>query len=337
MKILFVGNMNDYTETYSKYAALKNLGHEVKSVTTKTIPFYPGITPDKSFLERILNRFNIFSDKLGVNKKIMELTLSHEFDLVWSDKALIINQKTLLWIKKHRPMIKLIFASGDNMMVKNFTGGYWEKIYKLFDFHITTKSHIIDKLKNIGCKRVLYSPKSYDKSWMFPKEQIEYKYEVAFIGSYEKERAESILYLAKCGIQVNVWGNGWKHIQSTRNLKIHDKPLYKDAMVEVICMSKINLCFLRKLAGDRHTNRTFEIPAIGGFMLGERTNEHLTFFTEGLEAEYFSDNEELLRKVKYYLRNIDKLQKIAKNGRKKCLSQEYTFEDRMSEILKKIL
>ena len=336
MKILFVGNLNEYTESYSKYVALRNLGHDVIGVSSELIPHYPGITRNMSIIDKLFNKCGIVYDKLGVNKKIMELIKHFEFDLLWSDKALIIKPETLLWIREYKPNIKFIFASGDNMTVKNFTGGHWEKTFKLFDFNITTKQQIVNKLRDLGCKEVIYSPKSYDRTWMETVD-TKHKYGVTFVGSYEKERAESIFYLSNAGIKVDVWGNGWGKVRSTNNLIIHNKPLYKGDLVNVISMSKINLCFLRKLAKDEHTNRTFEIPAIGGFMLAERTGEHLEFFKEGIEAEYFSSNEELIKKVRYYLKHISDLEKISRNGRSRCLSEKYSYEDRILDVLNKVV
>ena len=48
-----------------------------------------------------------------------------------------------------------------------------------------------------------------------------------------------------------------------------------------------------------HNMRTFEIPASGGFMLQERSNEVLEFFEEGKEIECFSSVKELKDKINF--------------------------------------
>ena len=68
-------------------------------------------------------------------------------------------------------------------------------------------------------------------------------------------------------------------------------------------------------------------------MLGERTKRHLEFFEEGEEAEYFSSNEELLRKVKYYLERNHERANIALAGRERCLKSGYSMRSQLHKML----
>lgn len=164
-----------------------------------------------------------------------------------------------------------------------------------------------------------------------------YGCDVGFIGSFEKERAESMLYLAERGVPVTVWGNGWKDlINKNPNLVIRNKPVYSEEYTKAINATKINLCFLRKINRDEITSRSVEIPACGGFMLGERTKRHLEFFEEGKEAEFFSSKEELLEKVKIFLADEGARCRIAEAGLARCLKSGYNHRIQLERMLQEL-
>jgi spore maturation protein CgeB len=96
------------------------------------------------------------------------------------------------------------------------------------------------------------------------------------------------------------------------------------------------LNFLRKINRDEVTSRSVEIPACGGFMLGERTERHLEFFKEGQQAEFFESNDELLSKTRYFLGHPEERIKIAQAGRDRCLSSAYSMREQLNEIIKAI-
>jgi spore maturation protein CgeB len=100
-----------------------------------------------------------------------------------------------------------------------------------------------------------------------------------------------------------------------------------------ICATKINMCCLRKLNRDLQTDRTMEIPACAAFMLGERPHEHQRLFKEGLEAEFFAKDQEMLAKVTYYLSHEAERTAVARAARQRCLASKYSRQDRLREML----
>jgi spore maturation protein CgeB len=106
-------------------------------------------------------------------------------------------------------------------------------------------------------------------------------------------------------------------------------------MSRVLNASKVNLAFLRKANRDRHDQRTFEIPACGGFELSERTDEVLSFFEEGQEIECFGSVEELREKAAYYLKHESQRRRIASAGLARLRRSPYSYTDHIQAILKR--
>ena len=71
-------------------------------------------------------------------------------------------------------------------------------------------------------------------------------------------------------------------------------------------------------------------------MLAERTQEHLRLFREGVEAAYFDTDEELLRKVQYYMEHETERKAIAAAGRKRCETSRCSNHDRMRDAMQLI-
>ena len=217
---------------------------------------------------------------------------------------------------------------------------------KHYDVVFTTKSYNCNatELPGLGAKRVVFVDNSYDLHVHRPvpvtSEDVRaFGGDVGFIGTYERRRAESLMYLAANGVPVRIWGGGGWHRLSGRdpNLVLENRPLYGDDYAKGLCATKINLGFLCKANRDLQTSRTMEIPACGAFMLAERTDEHLRLFEEGKEAEYFGSSSELLEKVRYYLEHEEERRAIAAAGRKRCLDGGYSSHDRLKYMVSVVL
>ena len=120
-------------------------------------------------------------------------------------------------------------------------------------------------------------------------------------------------HLLASGLALAQSGELWTHVSAT--------------------MTRIGLGFLRKVCDDQHTTRTFEIPACGSMLIADRTDEHMAFFAEGKEAEYFDSQEELVEKVSFYSSNEQARAAIAAAGQGRCKSGRYAYIHRLRDAL----
>lgn len=282
-------------------------------------------------------------DSTDANQKIITILKNKSFDVLWIDKGITIYSKTLKLAKKLQPAIKIISYSPDNMALRHNQSRQYLESLSYYDYIITNKSYIIEDMKRLGAKEIIFVNNTFEPTFHYPHNISNQDIErlggdVGFIGAWEQERCESILYLANHGIKVRVWGGGkWLEYKNySPNLKIERKGLYSDDYCKALRTFKINLCFLRKMNFDQQTTRSVEIPACGGFMLAERTQEHQSMFQENVEAVFFSSNEELLEKCQYYLTHEEEREKKAQTGRLRCLKSDYSNEGMIKKVFKVI-
>ncbi|MEE2745467.1 MAG: glycosyltransferase [Pseudomonadota bacterium] len=343
LRILFVGQMVAGSRVLQRIKAMKDLGHNVTEVSTSL----PGASYEDTptTMERISYRLRRPLDKGKANQKILKLLNSSDFDIAWIEMANTIRAKTLRWVRLKSPDIKLIWYSEDDMMNPLHRSIFTEYCVPLFDLWVTTKSFNArpGEIDSLGAKRVLFINNSYDPDIHRPpitSHNIlnDYISDVTFIGTYEKPRSKSIHHLAANGIKVRVWGNGWESIANAHpNIRVEGRPVYDNEYAMAVIASKINLCFLRKSNRDVQTCRSIEIPAIGGFMLHERSDEICDIFEERVAADYFSSDEELLNKIRFWLQNSVERQKVAYNGHGIIVSGNYRHQDRIETVIKKVM
>lgn len=346
MNILYVGGLPWHRPSstgLNRYYAIKKVVGNVDYVNTLVVD---SIT----IFQRVVNKLFVIGfpfnaiERFNENAQILFLVDKNNYDIVWIDKGLTISAKTLEYIKQKQPNCKIVSFSPDNMALRHNQSQQYLDCIPLYDVHFTTKSFIIDDLKQLGAKNVFFVQKAYSEKFHYPRELVEGDVErlggdVGFIGAWEKERCESVCYLADNGIKVRVWGDGkWNEYKNySKNLIIEGQGLWNEDYSKSFKAFKISLCFLRKINNDQQTARTMEIPASGGFMLAERTDEHRALFEEDKEAVFFSSNEELLEKCRYYLAHDAEREAIAKAGRQRCIDSDYSNEGMVRRCIKMVM
>lgn len=326
--------------TELRHQALMTYALEADKVTTNGI----------SIFYRLANKlFNLglnvrLPDVCGANARILELASNKKYDLLWIDKGITIRAEMLREFSELQPGCKIIGYSPDLMTARHNQSRQFIESLSCYDAYVTTKSYAIDDMYGLGCKCVIYQGNAFQEDFHYPREVDEATRarlggDIGFIGAWEMERARSVLFLVKNGLNVRVWGDGrWLEYRGKfPNLKIEGRGLYSSEYCEALTSFKISLCFLRKMNSDQQTTRSIEIPACGSFMLAERTAEHEQLFEDGSEACFFSSDDELLLLCRKYLENDSERERIAKAGRNRCITSGYSYKERIGAVLSEVL
>ena len=79
--------------------------------------------------------------------------------------------------------------------------------------------------------------------------------------------------------------------------------------------------------------RTFHIPAVGGFLLHECTEELAKFYDIGKEVSCFNTLPDLVEKIRYYLDNENIRDNISVSGKSRAI-RDHSLDIRAVEITK---
>ena len=338
LRILYVGPLVTGSTCRHRLVALRNLGHDV--VEVDQLPGDLARVHD-SFGWRVQRRLFGDRDDSRLNVRMLEVPRGFAPDVVWVDKGLTVEPATLIALRERWPEAIQLNYSGDDMFNPRNQTATWRGCLPLYDLCVTTKSFNVPELKAAGAREVQFvdkgfSPEVHRPHQVTPELRERLGGDVGFVGWPEAARERSIRHLARNGIEVRIWGP-WPRHQSAPNIRIEGRPVWEDEYAQALSSFRINLGFLRRANRDLQTTRSVEIPACGGFLLAERTPEHERLFRENVEAVFFSDDDELLEKVRYYLAHDDERARIAAAGYRRCIDDGYAYDRRLDFILGRAL
>lgn len=275
------------------------------------------INKETYFFETHNRKKTIYENNLLIIKKVRKI----KPDIIFCHQSSYeIYRETLVILKKICNPTIINWCSDDSWRFKQQSF----LIAKNYDYMITTYSYAHKSYIEMNTKSILASWGCPDH-WIKKKEKKNsFKYDVTFIGSPYMGRRNIIKKLSTDGINVKCFGPGWKTLISDKNLP------------KVINNSKICLNFSKSKGKKKQTKaRIFEITGSGSLCITESSNELKNYFKINKEIISFDSYEELLSKIKFFLKNENLRRKIAKKGYLKC-KKNYIYTLILKKILSKV-
>jgi spore maturation protein CgeB len=337
--VVFVGEERPGTRAQQRLRAMRALGRCVEFVRSHA----PGETYETrpSLETRLRHRLRRPADSGGTNGRLRALASEIPPPAVlWIDYVRVLLPETYRELRRRWPDTRFVWYSEDDMM-RPHNGSVWlDRSTGFFDLWVTTKSFNAapDEMPSRGVRRVMFvdnafDPETHREISLDAGDRERFGADISFVGTYEAARARSIAALAEAGFRVRIWGNGWERLRGAApGIAIEGRPVYGDDLAKVYGASAVNLAFLRKINRDLQTCRTVEIPACGGFMLHERTEEATTLLEDGREAAFFSDDAELIDQCRRWLGDPEGRRAVAAAGRDRLHAGGHSHGDCLEKI-----
>jgi len=338
LKILYAAGLSPNDSSLYRLWALERLGHKVVRLNAYEY------VPRNPLLDKITFRLAAGPWVSRLNRDLLQMAERERPDLVWTDKLLGMQPKTL-------DRLRAMGIATVSYMIDNPFGSRRDPGWRLYmkdiphyDLHVVQRDANIADYKSRGARDVIKIQTAYEPTIHFAPpagwSDANRDREVSFIGTPYDRRGEFLTRLWKeFGVPVTVSGNiVWKeHLSAEAAAAMYPREgeLYGDAYREGIWRSKINLSFLTHSNHDEFAHKSFEIAACEGFLLVERSEGHLQRFVEDEEAVFFSTIEECADKIRRYLPDEAARTRIAAAGRARAERSGYHNDRQVGLIVER--
>lgn len=274
------------------------------------------------------------------------------------------NEQLLARVKECRPDIALFALFQDEFLpdvieqirhytttVAYFFDDMWRTDYAQFwaprfDYITTSSSTCMRRYRDKGYEHVIYSPFGFNQL-IFKRKNLPKLFDVSFVGGFHGHRDWTVRQIRRAGINVAVWGMGWPTGR-----------LMQEAMVDVLNQSKISLTLSNCLSWDvryllgsprwalsdlrrcrkwkeQLKARHFEVNGCGTFQMSYYVEDLEHCYEIGREIVVYNDVDDLIEKIRYYLKYEDERDAIAAAGYRRAIS-EHTYAARFKEIVNRV-
>lgn len=349
MKILVAGAWFSQIHESAVANAFTQLGHQVVK-----FPWQHYFAAPHDAAPRFHQKLRRAQDKYlwgplisRLNRDLLSLAIREQPELLFVYRGTHVTAATLHALHQNLPACVLVGYNNDDPFGPGQPSWYWRHFLgalPAYDLVLAYRQHNLEEFKAHGARRV-----ELLRSWFIPEQnrRIElqdadlerFSCDVVFVGHYEADhRVQCLEEIVRRGWKLKLFGPGydWDPAIHDNRLLNHLCPVqlvWQDDYNRAISGAKIALCFLSKLNRDTYTRRCFEIPAIGTMMMAERTADLATLFTDGQEAAFFNDKNEMAEQIARYLQDGKLRDAVAARGLARVTRDGHDVASRMQQVL----
>jgi hypothetical protein len=219
-----------------------------------------------------------------------------------------------------------------------FRAGWFFDALREYDHVFSPRRANLADLAEHGCRQVSYLPFGYDPALAFREEpasrqeRARYTTDMAFVGGADPDRIAYIDAAIRADVDVALYGGYWERYPQTRR---HSRGKADVGTIRKATSSaRVSLCLVRRANRDGHVMRSLEIPAMGGCMLVEDTDEHRTLLgPPGQAVTYFKGVDEMVDRLRWLLSAQDERQRLADSAQERIRGGRHTYTDRLQTML----
>jgi spore maturation protein CgeB len=274
----------------------------------------------------------------NINAHIKKVVYQNQqtYDLIWVDKGVFIYPNVLREMKKRTDL--LIHYTPDTAFHEN-NSRFFRKGMDIYDYLITTKSfEMLEYKQRVKEDKIIYLTQGYNAKIHYPRVDFKEKSDsITFIGLCEPHREQVLTKLIQDGFHIILGGYGWgtflkKNQDFNSSIDFIGESILNEQYAHAISKSKFALGLLSKKFPEFHTTRTFEIPACGTCLITEE-NEEINQLFDDNECLKFTDFDELLKKLKFYMSESRELEQVTNAGYKRVIKENRNYKEQMTFIL----
>ncbi|MFA5927125.1 MAG: glycosyltransferase [Patescibacteria group bacterium] len=209
--------------------------------------------------------------------------------------------------------------------------GYWQN----YDLILTSFPHFVPRLRHEGVKSE-YLKIAFEPTILYHVPKKERIYDTTFIGSYSyhHKKGTHILEEVANHLPIDFWGIKPMLMSPLSPISRHyHGSAWGLAMYSILAQSKI---VINRHIGtsENYANnmRLYESTGMGALLITDSKKNLSDLFGIGKEVVEYKSTDDLVKKIRYYLKNNEEREVIAKAGQKRTII-EHTYLNRTKQLL----